>query len=87
MPRGLVREPGTLESPVKARSAAVQQTPSKPVKALQLSAADVEVGGTPLRPPSAPPLKHGGDAVHQMDKGQASVYDALGWDEEYDDLT
>ncbi|KAK3683167.1 hypothetical protein LTR37_020506, partial [Vermiconidia calcicola] len=84
MPRRLVREPGTLESPVKARSVAVQQTPSKAVRALLLPVANVEVGGMPLRPPSAP-SSHG--AVHRTDKGQASVYDALGWDEEYDDLT
>ena len=97
MPAGLAREPGTLESPIASRTAAVQQTPLKPVKTLAFDSVrqGAEVGVTPLRPPTQAVLAASpnlarlrgeqGDAEGSV--GQGSVYDTLGWNEEYEDLS
>jgi hypothetical protein len=97
MPAGLAREPGTLESPIASRKAAVEQTPSKPLKSITSTLAGFS--STPLRPPAQPqaagPLMEASPncpgAGHKEDFAyeaeEKSIYAALGWDDEgYDQL-
>ena len=91
MPPGLAREPGTLELPIASRKAAFQQTPSKPDK--YAASAWTEINSTPLPLPtsratqplveaSANPMGMKGSAEKQK-----SIYETLGWDEAYEELT
>jgi hypothetical protein len=97
MPAGLAREPGTLESPIASRKAAVEQTPSKPFKSITSTLPGIS--STPLRPPEQPqaagPLMeaspncagagHKEDCAYEAEEN--SIYAALGWDDEgYDQL-
>lgn len=83
MPPGLARPPGTLDSPTVSRKIAA--TPSKPVRSLSLA-----VEATPIRDNAlvdASPNVRRREAGGVKD-GQAStsIYDSLGWEEEYEDL-
>jgi hypothetical protein len=98
MPAGLAREPGTLESPIASRKAAVQQTPSKPDKSTGKST-DPAWGGvatTPLPMPlsqsrvarplveaSPNPMGLKGSAERfSHAEKEKSIYETLGWDDE-----
>ena len=98
MPPGLARQPGTLNSPIAQRTAGIQATPSKPVKSLALSppvpSERANVNSAPIRAPTQPLADASPNASRcysQKVAGEAgkpkSVYDALGWDEEYEDLS
>ena len=90
MPPGLVREPGTLDSPIASRKAAIEQTPSKPLKSISFAMS------TPLRQaaPAGPLVEASPNCVVIVRQEQQvirmvdeSVYTSLGWDdEEYEQL-
>ena len=100
MPLGLAREPGTLESPVTARSSGnvgvVQGTPSKSVRGFPASLAGKVksdgVGATPLRPPRTESNVLDSAELQKSKRGgepgaPQNIYEALGWeDEEYEEL-
>lgn len=82
MPAGLAREPGTLDSPIVSRK--IVTTPSKPVRTLSLG-----VGATPVHAAlvAASPNVQRQDTASAKGTGTAtSIYDSLGWDEEYEEL-
>lgn len=78
-----------FESPVAARKApAFQQTPTRPFRPLALVAE-----ATPVRPliaASPNPVRSGGAGLGREAAGEEkrakSIYDAMGWDDEYEEL-
>ena len=83
MPTGLIRIPGTLESPIATRQAAmIEQTPVKPVRSLSFAnAALVEASPNPVRAQLSPP-----QPVAGASGGDQTIYKSLGWDDEYEEL-
>ena len=122
MPRGLVREPGTLESPIAARHTqqaageectgpdiadspilsrhaprTLQQTPLKPVRSLSLvptsktglAAAAALVAASPnvVRTLSPTLSRYTGELNARQEKGhRGSIYNSLGWEDDYEEL-
>ncbi|KAF2207891.1 hypothetical protein CERZMDRAFT_62385 [Cercospora zeae-maydis SCOH1-5] len=97
MPPGLAREPGTLiESPTLRRSASILATPMRPLRMPSLA----ETPLADRNSMQSTGLKHPGDTSHAMDQHEdsgiglespgmrdtTSIYDALGWNEDYDEL-
>jgi hypothetical protein len=103
MPPGLAREPGTLESPIASRKSmyAVHQTPSKPVRSFSVSGVSgaIEVDATPMKQlmsrqpladlamPSPNVARVPAVGLSGQTGSEKSIYDALGWNEEYEELT
>ena len=91
MPAGLAREPGTLESPIATRKAAIEHTPSKSIKFN--ASVPMGISSTPLRRPTSAPLVEASPNIFVLngrdadDRNGKSLYATLGWDDdEYEQL-
>ncbi|KAM3419451.1 hypothetical protein BST61_g5377 [Cercospora zeina] len=97
MPPGLAREPGTLiGSPTLSRSAAVSATPMRPLRMPSLAETSLADRDS-MHSTGRKHLGHTAHAVDQHDdsgiglespamRNTTSIYDALGWNEDYDEL-
>lgn len=99
MPAGLMHQPGTLlASPTASRTAPIAQTPARPIKMASLAETPASKPGSlqsrtwsPMKlqdkhviQEQAAPGVNGGLADTEV--GGKSIYDALGWDDDYDEL-
>ena len=83
MPAGLAREPGTLESPIASRKAAVavQQTPSKSTGAGWVGCATTPLPRVTRPLVEASPNPMGAKGGVKTETGK-SIYETLGWEDE-----
>jgi DNA replication regulator SLD3 len=88
MPPGLAHEPGTLESPIMARKASsIDMTPLKPIRSLFIKPATPSLIAASPNPIRATSPSAGPNGDKQQKEKSQSIYDVLGWDDEYEDLT
>ncbi|KAH9843414.1 DNA replication regulator SLD3 [Teratosphaeria destructans] len=88
MPPTMLPGPGTLESPTLARhNAAIQETPSRPVRTLCLkppASALVPTSPNPVRA-ELPARTEGVEAMREQEQVK-SIYETLGWNDDYEEL-
>ena len=92
MPPGLVREPGTLDSPIASRKAPVERTPSKPLNLISFTTTGITSTPSRKAAPPGPLIEASPNCVLRQERqapktAEGSIYSALGWDdEEYEQL-